>query len=311
MSSSSSSHSSSSSPTVCEPKGKVAKVAKAKAAKVAKAKATREAAKAVSPVKKSFARAKAKRATKRQVGCGDDHAEPEEESKTKEMARSPGPNNDAPEGPRHFILDTFVDGLLASREMISAPSEDPWQPALTIEDLFSWPLSVAQRLLTRGDPLVIARNVARNSNMVLSTQYSGLGGPEICFEHLQAGFRAAGLQFGEVVRWSAADIQKHCRDILQAHLCPPKHVFGDLLARIYPDAAQALFMLLEDCKEMRKRIPANAKGARGDGSGRSLCCGAPEPALGEGIALETQLADGSITTAPGQGITLGAILLQS
>ena len=115
-----------------------------------------------------------------------------------------------------------------------------------------------------------------------------------------------GSSLGRSYGGALLTFKKHCRDILQAHLCPPKHVFEDLLARIYPDAAQALVMLLEDCKEMRKRIPANAKGARGDGSGRSLCCGAPEPALGEGIALETQLDDGSITTAPGQGITLGA-----
>jgi len=290
MPSSSSSPTISSIATVCESKAKVAKVAKGKAAKVAKAKVA-------SPVKKTFARANAKGVMKRQVHCGDVHVEFEKDAKKKKF-EAPRPKNDAPEGPRHFVLETFVDGHLASRETVSALSEDPWQPALTIEDLFSWPLSVALRLLRRGDAHVIARNVAQNSHLVLSTQYSGLGGPEICFEHLKAGFRAGGLQFGEVIYWSAADIQKHCREILKGHLRPPKHVFGDLVARVYPDTAQALFMLLGDCRQMRGRIPAKARGARGDASGQDSACGAPELALDEGEALDI--------AASGQGIALEA-----
>ena len=83
-------------------------------------------------------------------------------------------------------------------------------------------------------------------------------------------------------------------------------MFGDLLARVCPDAAQALFLLLVDCRKIRGRILANARGVCGDASGQDSGCGALEPALNDGEALDKVFDGGSLKAASGQGMALEA-----
>ena len=70
--------------------------------------------------------------------------------------------------------------------------------------------------------------------IVMSTMYSGIGGPEIAFHTLMNAFDASRGITGQLTMYSAADISKEARRVLRYKhsVCGPLHVFGDLLHRV-------------------------------------------------------------------------------
>lgn len=71
--------------------------------------------------------------------------------------------------------------------------------------------------------------ICNTKRLVLNTDYSGLGMPEIASYDVCKALRGMG-EDANVVHWRASDISPKCRNILKTGCCQSRHVFGDLFS---------------------------------------------------------------------------------
>lgn len=159
-----------------------------------------------------------------------------------------------------MFLDVECGGLdrLRMNEMRRhrAPACARWDRAgpSTLDELLAWP---AQGLasLEEADAALESNMsaIARDKLMggiVLTTSYSGLGTAECALSMVVEEFarQNPGMPCN-VVFYSACDVAPEARQCLLAHgrQSRPRHVFGDLLDRLYPTDKEELDIIVDQC----------------------------------------------------------------
>ena len=137
----------------------------------------------------------------------------------------------------HLVVCMFVCFRLFACLYIRQDSSDSaWQRVgPSASTLFDWAPQFLQMLKadTLGLRLVDIIVKSFGAGIMITTQYSGIGGPEMAMHSIQTALKAAYGINGLVECWSASDSAPTARKVLMQKACVnPKHVFGDLMFRV-------------------------------------------------------------------------------
>ena len=143
---------------------------------------------------------------------------------------------------------------------VEVPAPQPRIGPSTLKEVLDWPRQLLAQVLQKAPQA--AEHMARlrralAGGLLLNTDFSGMGGPEMAaecmVEELERAFGFTGLP---VQTWGSCDSSPVCRKILchdDGTQMRPQHVFGDLLSRLQPETRQYLDKLLvqmeADCEQ--------------------------------------------------------------
>ena len=106
----------------------------------------------------------------------------------------------------------------------------------TIDEALDWSASAWRMLAANSGPygdLVAALKTKLTRGVLLSTEYSGMGGPEEAMRRVvEAGQQEHGLAAGTLASLRAGDWDPHCRTVLAGHvsnMAAPQCIFGDIM----------------------------------------------------------------------------------
>ena len=139
--------------------------------------------------------------------------------------------------------------LQPDEEVESAGVGLPVAPA-TRRDFFLWPKRVLDALSQQGFDGALA-STFQKFGLCLTTDYSGMGCPEIAAAHLQEACRhvsgSAMEQWPGLRCRKASDCSPSCRRVLMSHVGPsaPACVFGDMLNRAPADVVAKILHILQ------------------------------------------------------------------
>lgn len=136
-----------------------------------------------------------------------------------------------------------------------------------MEDAFQWHFHAVEVLRGLVGPKALAANVGR---LRLVSRYSGMGGAEMCIEHLLVAMQRQGITAQHRPEfWSACDKDAFCRKALMGHCHQPTHLHGDLLDYLSEEAAAMLDTKLKAHKKHVQELSSKIKalGLAGDRAG--------------------------------------------
>ena len=150
-----------------------------------------------------------------------------------------------------------------NRKRSKCSTSSTWKSGpLTVDDALMWPAHFSKAMqdnrLRCGFFERLVETLGKGLDM--STDYSGVGQPEISMNNIVAHLRQIGMNVGQGVRCvRASDISAVCRRVLLAHVDGPEHVHGDLLHRVPDSFGLAVQQAVATCKEHAENMIASGE----------------------------------------------------